>query len=455
MQRPLQPAFKIRVYSKGVRPSGDENFSSKGGNYASKGNYSFMDIEECVSWGVTYEEQASLLNTLSFTVSRHADTLLHRMYLGQWVVLYAGYYADNNAGMRKVFAGTVTRVLTTFPNNGKVSFSVECMSYGYTQMGKDTRKNFVYPDPNSKRPFAKGKEEISLKDLITGIVEDAGLLVGEIALPKSAANTKFTKDSIQYQKDMSDWNFLSTLSKYYGCTIWTHNEGGQEYVNFVDTGMAVNTKEEEISFLYPLQGEEGVKDIQSSEIQKYSNPMWNRPRILREVTVEEDISLAYAVTRSAMYYDKTTGETKEVISTTEESDGDKVTVYYELDESKVEFIHRTDPELADQIRSSGATSLPWSSGVKDVADESPEYSRYYYKQVSILDERQKVFDKAFFGITISATCNQDLNIKSQRSYSVRGILRYSTSAKTGTYFLRGLKHRWDKDGALTELDLIK
>lgn len=455
MQRPTQPQFKVRLYSKGIRPNGDENFMTRGGNYASKGNYNFIDIEECVAYGVTYEEQASLLNTLTFTVNKHADVLLHRCYIGQWVVLYGGYYTDSGTGVRKVFSGTITRIRTEFPDNGRMSFSVECMSYGFTQMGKDTYKNFVYPDVNSTRSFAKGKSEIKLTELITGLVEEAGMLVGEIQLPKTAANVVFTNKNIRYQKGMSDWKFLIELSKAYGCSLWTDTVDGTERLYFVDTSKATNVVSEEINFLYPLQGDEGIKNIRSDEIHRFDEPGWNRPRLLRNVTVDEDISMAYAVSRSAMYYDKETGEYKEAISEISESDGKRVITFYELDEAKVEFIHRTQPELADQIRSSGATSLPWSSGVKDPKDEKPEYARYYYKTVRIVDEQQAVFDRAFFGITVTATCNQDLNIRSQRSYNIRGLVRYTSSDKTGRYFLRGLKHIWDTEGPITELDFIK
>lgn len=455
MQRPLQPQFKIRVYSKGIRPNGDENFMTRGGNYASKGNYNFMDVEDCTAWGVEYEEQASLLNTLKFTINKHADVLLHRFYIGQWVVLYGGYYADDSSGVRKVFAGTITRIRTTFPDNGRISFSVECMSYGFTQMGKDTFQNYVYPDVNSTRSFAKGKEEITLEELIRGLVQESGLLVGEIQLPKVAASTVFTKKNIRYQKGISDWKFLNDLAASFGCSIWTTSADGTERLYFVDTSKATNVVSNDINFLYPLQGDDSITDIRSDEIQRFSESAWNRPRILRNVNVDEDISMAYAVSRSAMYYDKETGEYKEAISEITEDEGRRVIVFYELDEAKVEYIHRTDPELADQIRSSGATSLPWSSGVKDIKDEKPEYSRYYYKAVKIVDENQAVFDKSFFGITVTATCNQDLDIRSQRSYNIRGLVRYTSSDKTGRYFLRGLKHIWDADGPVTELDFIK
>ena len=455
MQQPIQPQFKLRIYTEGARPNSSDKYSSRGGNYASFGNHSYMDIEECTASPVTYEEQATLLNTLTFTIDRYADVLLHRMRLGQWVVLYGGYYSSDGSGMKKVFSGTVTRIKTLFPNNGKMSFRVECMSYGFTQMGKDSSRNFVYPDKNSSRNFCKGKSSISLREVITGIVEESGLSLGEISLPREAANTVFTEKSIRYQKGVSDWKFLQSLADSFGCYVWTSIEDAKETLYFVDKGKATNTKGPDLQFVYPLQGEQGVTDIKSSEIIRFDNSYWNRPRVIWDVTVDEDISLAYAVSRSAMYYDKTTGEYTEAISEVSEVNGKRMLTFYELDEAKVELINRTRPELADKIRSTGATDIPWSSGCQKVEDETPEYVRYYYKVKMIVDEQVAVFDKAFFGIYVTATCMQDLDIRSQRTYPIRGIVRYSTNDKVGSYFLRGLKHIWSSDGATTELDFIK
>lgn len=454
MLRPLQPQFKIRVYSKGVRPNGDENFMTRGGNYVDKGNYNFIDIEECVAFGVEYEEQASLINTLKFTVNKYADVILQRMYLGQWVVLYGGYYSDNNFGMRKVFSGTITRIRTQFPDNGAIAFSVECLSYGFTQMGKDS-VYAVYPDVNSKRPFVKGKTQISLREIIEGIAKEASIEIGEIQLPKSSANVVFTNKNIRYQKGVSDWVFLNMLAKSYGCSVWTDTINGVDRLYFIDTSKAVNVINNDISFLYPLQGNDGVKDIRSEEIQRFSESGWNRPRLLRSVVVDEDISMAYSVSRSALYFDKDTGEYRSAVAEISNDEGEKVIRFYELDESKVEYIHRSKPELADKLRATGATDIPWSSGVKNIEDETPQFARYYYREIDVLDETTAVFDKAFFGITVTAVCNQDLDIHSQRSYSIRGLVRYSSSNKTGRYFLRGLKHRWDSDGPTTELDFIR
>ena len=190
--------------------------------------------------------------------------------------------------------------------------------------------------------------------------------------------------------------------------------------------------------------------IKSSEWQTQNNIAYNRPRLLRDVTVDEDISQAYAVSRSAVYFDKNTGDYKEAISKIEtDKDGNNTMTFYELDEERVAYINRTNPELADKIRSGSPTSLPWGT------PDNPECASYYYKVTKIYDEQVAVFDKAFFGITVTAKCNQDLNIRSQRTYRIRGILSYHSKSLNTSFFLRGLKHIWDSDGSWTELDFIR
>ena len=88
-------------------------------------------------------------------------------------------------------------------------------------------------------------------------------------------------------------------------------------------------------------------------------------------------------------------------------------------------------------------------------DNNPEHANYYYKTIKIYDEQTAVFDRAFFGITVTAKCNQDLDIHSQRTYKVRGILSYHSKSLNTSFFLRGLKHIWDADGNWTELDFIR
>lgn len=416
----------------------------------------YIYIEKFVAFPVTYEEQASLLNTLQFTVDKYSDLLLYYFYIGQTVDFYGGYYADTVESMRLVFSGTVTRITTHFSDSGKVSFTVECMNYGFTKLGKDS-KNFVYPDKNSSRKFAQS-ESLTLVDIIRGIAKESGYEIGEIDLSSGVKSVNFDKIHIQYQKNVSDWKFLTMLAQNFGCSVWISNEDGVEKLNFVSNEKAFRKQSSDIGFLYPLysmmlrdtSGSGGkIRDL---EIQKFSDSAYNRPRILRDVTVDEDISQAYAVSRSATYFDKNTGEYKETISKIEtDKDGRRYMVFYELDEARVAEVHKTMPDVAEEIRDGGPTSMEW--GV--AGDNNPRHANYYYKAVKIYDEQMAVFDKAFFGITVTAKCNQDLDIRSQRTYKIRGILSYHSKNLDTSFFLRGLKHVWDADGTWTELDFIR
>lgn len=448
MYRPLQPHFKIRVFN-GKRIAVD---TLKGSNVTLSSDSSYIDIEMCVTFPVEYEEQASLLNTLKFTVDKYADLLLYYFYIGQSVILYGGYYSDNQNSMRHVFSGTVTRIRTHFADNGRVSFTVECMNYGFTKMGKDP-KTFVYPDKIGDRKFAQS-ENLTLPELIRGIAKENNFEIGEIDLSSSARRVNFDKINIRYQKNVSDWKFLTDLAQDFGCNVWVATEDGVEKLYFVSQEKAVQ-KQSDISFLFPLYGVTNKSlriggPIQESEVQEFSDPAFNRPRILRDVNVDEDISMAYAVSRSATYFDKTTGEYKEAVSRIEtDKDGNNSITFYELDEQRVQYVNQNMPELADKIREGSPTALPWGS------PDDPNSASYYYKAIKIYDEQTAVFDKAFFGITVSARCNQDLDIHSQRTYKIRGILSYHSKDLTSSFFLRGLKHIWDSDGNWTELDFIR
>ena len=446
MFRPLQPSFKIRIHNGGrkKRVQADQLVAAIGStNVGSSGEA--IDIESCVAYPVTYEEQASLLNTLTFTVDKHADVLLYYFHIGQSVTLMGGFYSDEAFSMRHVFSGTVTRIKTQFSDNGRVSFSVECMNYGFTKLGKDL-KTFVYPDPQSSRRFAKGSS-LSLEQIIRGIAEENKFEVGEIDLSTKARSVRFDKVKVEYQKDTSDWKYLSMLADRFGCNVWVSTEeNGVEKINFVSKEKAAQ-RQGDIMFIYPLNGV--ITDYTNAETQKFSHAEYNRPRILSNVSVDEDVSAAYAVSRSAMYFDKDTGEYRESISRIESKDGKNYITFYELDPDKVAYIRKNNPELAKKIMFSSPLDFKWGDS------NDPESASYYYRVIKVYDESVSVFDKAFFGITISAKCNQDLSIHSQRSYKIRGILSYHTMDATSTYFLRGLKHVWDSDGTWTELDFIR
>ena len=439
MYRPLQPYFKSRVFDN----LNKEEDKLKGTGTV-RGN-GYLDIEACVAYPVTYEESADLLTHLNFTVDKYADVLLYYFHMGQKIILKGGYYSDNQNALRDVFSGTVTRIRTKFSDEGKVSFSVECMSYGFTRLGKNT-KSCVYPDKKSNRAFAQ-QDEMSVSDIINGIAKENNIEIGAIDLSTAARQVNFDKVSVRYQRDMTDWAFLKQLAKDMDCFVWLENDGSGEKLYFMSYEKAYSKQQNDISFLYPLMGY--AQTVRDSEMQTFSDPAHNRPRLLREVTVDEDISSAYAVSRSAVYFDKETGEQKEVLSKIEEKDGKRWIIFYELDEERVRYIHETNPEIADEIRNNGPTSTEWGTS------DNPRCAAYYYREIKRYEEHQAVFDKAFFGITVTARGNQDLNIRSQRTYKIRGILSYHSKDKETSFFLRGLKHIWDKDGTWTELDFIR
>lgn len=454
LYRPTQNQYKIRIFTPGSKPTSDDNFVSRSGKRLMSENREYMDIEEFVGGDVIYEEQASLLNTLTFTIDKDADVILQRLIWGQWVTLYGGFYTENNQSMRKVFSGTIVRIRTNLPNNGVPSVTVTAYSYGYTQMGKD-QKYVTYPDPDSDRKFLSGKQQIGLKQLIEGIAKDDGIEIGEIVLPKSVANKRFTLDDLRHQRGVTDWMFLNEIAKQHGCSMWMDFKDGTEKLFFVDTEKATRAYNDDIKFLYPLRGSSGVQSANQDEIYSQQYAEYDRPRLIWDVTIDEDISEANSVSRSAMYFNKETGEYTEAISEIAEVDGKRVVRFYELDESRIEHIHETQPDIADKLRNSGPTSMPWTSGAKNPEDESPEYGRYYYRVKEVYDEDMAVFDRAFMGITVTATCAQDLRIRSQRAYDIRGILRYTTRSSEGKYYLYSLKHIWGSQGPVTELEFKK
>jgi len=442
MANPLQPQFKIRVFN-GKKINLD-TLKGTGITASSEGDY--IDVEYCTAYPVVYKEEASLLNTLSFSIDKYGDILLYYFFIGQAVSLYGGYYTETSTGMRHVFSGSVTRVRTSFLDSGRIVVTVECMSYSYTKLGRD-KKSFVYPDFLSGRNFAK-KSSLKLQDIIKGIASDNNIQLGDVELSPEANKVTFTNKAIRYQKEVSDWNFLNQLAEDFGCTMWISSTNGEERLNFVSKTKAFEKQTSDLGFIFPLQG--AITDIKDYEVQTFPNSEYNRPRILRSLEVDEDVSAANAVSRSAMYFDKTTGEYKEAVSLIEQDkDGKTSITFYELDEQKVAYVSENFPDIAKKIRDSSPTSLPWGT------PDNPNCSSYYYTKVQKYDAQTAVFDKAFYGITVTGKVNQDLDIRSQRTYPIRGILSYHSRDINSSFFLRGLSHIWDSDGTWTELDFIR
>ena len=465
MLRPTQPQFKIRLWLTGKPSSSDAVRKVEKSRNSSA---DFVDIEPFVDYDVVYEEQATMLNTLSFTITKDGDLFLQKLHLNMWVSLYGGTYSDGVSDtLRLVFSGTIIRIRTKFNNNGKIFVSCEAISYGYVRLGKD-RRQCCFPDKRSDRSFLTGKTEIKLSEVVRGIVEESGMKMGDLILGKGATDIVFTEKNTRRQNNMSDWAFLHELARISNCTMWLEYSTGDEVVHFVDKGTALKTANKEISFVWYNSGSAIGKDkngnavsYRTSTIEEQSEwlrypgaPEWDRPRFIWDVDVDEDIASAYAVTRAAVYIDKETGEQKEAIAEVEERDGKRFYVFYELDERRVQETEEKHPEFADKVRKGDPTGMTWADGQTPEQD-TYRCARFYYKKVERYDEEQMVFDTAFFGIKVTGKTIQDLNIHSQQTYPIRGIMRYSSSDVVGNWYLLGLRHTWNREGALTELEFIK
>ena len=313
-------------------------------------------------------------------------------------------------------------------------------------MGKD-KQNYVYPDAKSTRSFAQ-KDAMSVRDIIEGIAKENGIQIGDINLSSGARRVNFDKISVRYQRDMSDWQFLTQLAKDFDCTVWISRENDVEKLYFMSWGEALK-KQGDISFFYPLYGSKDA--VMDSEIQKFRDPQYNRPRILREVQVDEDVSKADSVSRSSAYFDKETGDQKNVISRIEEGpNGRREVVFYELNEARVKQIHDTAPDIADEIVMNSPSSLKWGT------PDNPRCASYYYTEVRRYEEHQAVFDEAGAkrGIKVTAKVNQDLSLRTHRTYKIRGLVSYNTKDMIRPYLLQSLKHIWASDGNWTELEFI-
>ena len=80
---------------KGEVPVDSDTFRQRGGTLSNIGTSRYVDIEYYTAYPVEYEEQASLLNFLRFTIDKNADLIIHRLFIGQWVILFGGYYTPD------------------------------------------------------------------------------------------------------------------------------------------------------------------------------------------------------------------------------------------------------------------------------------------------------------------------------------------------------------------------
>ena len=89
-----------------------------------------------------------------------------------------------------------------------------------------------------------------------------------------------------------------------------------------------------------------IKSARLQEIQQFDDSVWNRPRILRSVTVDENINAAYSVRRSAVKFKPQTGQLEDnVVAEITEKDGKKVITMYEFDAERVKEVAEKQPDV--------------------------------------------------------------------------------------------------------------
>lgn len=391
----------------------------------------FVDVTEYVDWGVEYEEQADMIRALRFTIGKYAETFLERLHQGQRVICTAGTLTK----FKRIFDGTVTRISTSFPDDGAIKVRLECLSTAWTALGRHIARYNVYPDPKSTRSFAAGKSSLKVSEIVRGIIQENNMQEGEIDIPEDKVYS--LKDAF-HQVGGSDWGVLTRLAKAVACTVWTEFVGDSEQLFFVDRSKVRKQPDpRDISFVYALR-------LKGNEQEFTLKSLEPNQRLLRNVTVNEDVAAANSISYAASRFDFEKGEEVSLMGEyITEADGKRTLVFYELDEDKVSKLEQTNPGKARQLRNMGMFNIPW------------EIAKEFYRPVEIVDEDVAIYDQAFFGITVNCTTNGDVDIRSQRAYTLYGIARYSSKALSDRYWLHSLKHRWDEDGFYTDMEFKK
>jgi hypothetical protein len=402
MQNPLQPSYNLRINNK--------------------------DVTRDTDFGVTYDERADQVTTLTFTLKRGAF-YLQVVKPGQKVVLSGG----TTTKARAIFTGVIKKIVSIFPDEGDVKINI--IAYD-TIWGDATnhRKTFVYPQKGSSRAWAD-KTSIKVSEVVGNIAHEIGADLNIVLPPGSDASYTLTKPLVQMYTDgkgMTDWAFLRQLAKYYGCFIWTDVQGPTLQLNFVDKSKVANYSAK-TTFVYPLRD-------QNEFVYKTLAP---NQYLLRDVRVDEDVQAADANLRVVSKFDDKTGDELTLISREVVKDGKKYIYYYQLDEDKVASLEKNDPKEADRLREMGIFDIP------------PEEFLKYYKEIEYVEDQVAVFSQVFIGITVTATSDGNTDIHSQQAYDLYGIARYSTNERIGKYYLRSLKFVWDEEGFKNEYEFMR
>lgn len=411
-----------------------------------------VDVTADISGDIVYESSPDVVASLSFTLSGNrflsrqtnlAASLTSKDMIKMFdKVEFEGGTLENDLNYGPIFKGFVKYIRPQFPDSGSMSVNVEAVDYSFRAAAN--RGYFVYPSTASPRQWAIAKS-LKTSDIVRGISSDMGVpifknLDGSEDV-RLALDKVFTLTAPLTQKNESDWQVLRKLAKQLNCSVWTSYESGNTYLHFVDKSfLRDDSNYGEIVFAYPLRA---GHDFVISEFK----PEY---RILQGVNVEQDFSAMSETKKVVTTFDYAKGEEITVFEAKITENGRQVTKYFtfEIDEAKTRALSPEQRKDLEKIAYSIAGDEESGHSIEEIAP--------YFKPATFLDERRNfVVDKPYFGITITATVDGDINITPRRNYRVLGIGRYGSDSLDQNYYLRTLRHRWGSSGFLTELEFIR
>lgn len=430
-----------------------------------------VDATDFIDGDVTLEIDVMKMAHLSFSI-RNPDLNSEWLQIGRSVDFMGGYlqvpirantdYLAESKRFKKLFTGKIKTCNLAYKEDGTELAVIEALDTSWSIYGEYGKYRFRYPSYNCPRDIGN-TNRVKLQDIVKYIIEKELGCTSNINLG-DGVDIEYTLAEPVVQYDMSDWAFLRYLAKRCDCYCWTSIEGSNTVVNFVNKSKAISDTGR-MEFVWIGRGGSDERNffnaygdtnsaaqstdwkgsyLRESSIGRSDDSKLKENQIqLRTVAIQESPSLYGSLVHQITDFDTETGETKNQFVMYDETKEELI--YYELNREKIDAMQRT-PEGAKtlkQIQAMGAFGIPW------------EVAKDYYIPRPISKAIIDAIDKPLLGVTITATCDMNVDITPQQSYLVHGVSRYSsTRNKSRRYFLKTMSHIWSDNGADTKLEFV-
>jgi hypothetical protein len=414
-----------------------------------------VDVTAFIEGEVTFVSAPEMVGQLSFTLVGR-EFLLGTGKIAasdaspkDAIKLYDEVYFEGGAGIdgdynyAPIFRGSVKYVRPQYPNEGTIRVSIEAVDYSYKMA---LNKNFyVYPSKDNGRNWGQGSS-IKASEIVKNMANDLGVAIGKNESNqddiKFVVDTEYTRTSPLTQRNESDWAVLRKVAKRHNCHMWTDFENNQSELHFVDKSLLRGDDNSgDITFVYPLRTSD--TGFEHPKLEENEIPIW-------DVSVEQDFSAIGETKRVVTKFDYETGEETNYFEAKITEDGKEITKLFtfEIDESKTASL---TPEKRRELETISYSIAGDASSPHDIN----EIAKYFKPAKFYNDRKNLIVDKPYFGITVTATCEGNVQIRARKNYKIIGIGRYGSDSLEGTYFLRTLTHKWGSTGFLTTLELMK